>query len=325
MVSEAVSSVTTDESFQIPSPYASAAVSTATRLNIYITDILNMKVVEEFSSTLFDMLKGCIDTKVCKRSEYQRQKMWSKYHQLRTSHIYCKLWEKFIAEGAGHPVSPIFYQHVGNQLFRMLIKEYYYISTEDSTMIVAPPSNEEMNALRFVAGSVCHRVRNKITRNHHPLKSSLLIAIRDMAEDDSEVPLTPEEECASTEWMKAINRGGLFRVNDLTFTFFQCIEMLIRGTFHENNVENINHETKEKITKIILLDEETSFYWGRIMEEVGQEESKVLLGLVVELYITIRGHSFAKTWMEKYKQINREMTQKSKALRKTVGTTSAKH
>jgi len=36
----------------------------------------------------------------------------------------------------------------------------------------------------------------------------------------------------------------------------------------------------------------------------------------MELFVTIRGFSYASAWLEKYKQKNKKGTQKSKSLRK---------
>ena len=46
--------------------------------------------------------------------------------------------------------------------------------------------------------------------------------------------------------------------------------------------------------------------------------SDELLHEIVDLYTTIRGHSFVKGFMEKYKQQNKKGTQKAKALRKKL-------
>ena len=73
MISEAVSSVITDESFQIPSPSASAAISTATAMSHYISDKANVEVLEKFSTTLFVMFKGCLNSKY--KGEYEQQKI----------------------------------------------------------------------------------------------------------------------------------------------------------------------------------------------------------------------------------------------------------
>ena len=96
------------------------------------------------------------------------------------------------------------------------------------------------------------------------------------------------------------------------------MEILVRKIFHKDNIQNITPETKNKLLNSILHDEDVTFTWYNLMEEVEVHEADTLLNMVVDLYITIRGHWFAKTCVEKYKQDNKESIQKSKSLRKTV-------
>ena len=49
-----------------------------------------------------------------------------------------------------------------------------------------------------------------------------------------------------------------------------------------------------------------------------EDETKVLLELVVNMWITIRGFSYASAWMEKVKSANAKSLQKSKGLRKKL-------
>ena len=60
------------------------------------------------------------------------------------------------------------------------------------------------------------------------------------------------------------------------------------------------------------------YYWKAVTADFDIEDQEVhdlLLHKVVELFLTIRGHSKASAWMEKYKQINKKSTQHSKSLR----------
>ncbi len=306
-----VSSVMTDESFNIPSPLASEAVRTATAMSTYINEDVNREVVNKYSLNLFDMLTGCLSDKY-KRSEFQRERMWAKYHQLRTSDLYREFWTQFVGEASVSPASPIFYQYVGNNLFQMLIMECYSIHSYEDDLDILPLTYIETNALRYVAGNVCHSVRKKIINKKHPLKGTLIIAIGDMGEDSD------RSTSSTSNWMNMVDRGGLFHISDVTYKFFHCMEMLVRKVFHRNNVRNFNTETKDRLIISILHDEEVTSHWNNLMEEVESDEANVLLKMVVELYITIRGYSFTKTLVEEYKQVAKKTTQKSKSLRKTI-------
>ena len=53
-----------------------------------------------------------------------------------------------------------------------------------------------------------------------------------------------------------------------------------------------------------------------IATEWEEQKENALLPMVVDLWITIRGFSFAKSFLEIYKQSNQETVQKSTGLRK---------
>ena len=44
-------------------------------------------MVREYCENLYDMLAGCLSGKY-KRSQYQQEKMWTKYCKLRASRVY---------------------------------------------------------------------------------------------------------------------------------------------------------------------------------------------------------------------------------------------
>ena len=56
MVSEVVVSVTTDEAFQIPSPSAAAAVSTASAMSKFMSEEVSRDVVNKYCDNLYDIL-----------------------------------------------------------------------------------------------------------------------------------------------------------------------------------------------------------------------------------------------------------------------------
>ena len=68
-------------------------------------------------------------------------------------------------------------------------------------------------------------------------------------------------------------------------------------------------------------DENVQFCCLAVTAEYDIEDREVhdlLLHKIVEPFLTIRGHSKASAWMEKYKQINKKSTQRSKSLRHDV-------
>ena len=72
----------------------------------------------------------------------------------------------------------------------------------------------------------------------------------------------------------------------------------------------MDEECREHLTNMIMLDDDVLFNWT--MTGGGDEE---VLKEMVQLWITIRGNSFAKSNMEKYKKKSKKITSKSKGLR----------
>ena len=68
-------------------------------------------------------------------------------------------------------------------------------------------------------------------------------------------------------------------------------------------------------------NENVKFYWlivGVDFEEDNKAVHSELLKRIMELFVTMRGFSYASAWLEKYKQGTKKCTQKSKGLRKKI-------
>ena len=59
-----------------------------------------------------------------------------------------------------------------------------------------------------------------------------------------------------------------------------------------------------------------------ISSDADEPESNELLHMIVELYVTIRGFSFASSIVEMYKKRSKKVLQKGKGLRKELFTSS---
>ena len=82
----------------------------------------------------------------------------------------------------------------------------------------------------------------------------------------------------------------------------------------------VDGSVKKQLHDTVITDEDIAFHWSILTIEVEKEEGAVLLGMMVNLFITIRGFSFSKSLMEMYKQEAKKSTQKSKSLRRKLTT-----
>ena len=83
--------------------------------------------------------------------------MWGQYHNLRTSEEFLLLWNLREVMETG-PCSA-FIQHVTHEVFKQMIKARFQPTTAASK--IAPHLTElEVNALRYIAGYVCHTLHD---------------------------------------------------------------------------------------------------------------------------------------------------------------------
>ena len=69
--------------------------------------------------------------------------------------------------------------------------------------------------------------------------------------------------------------------------------------------------------KKVTSCEDVQFYWlitSADFEIDDRETHETLLQMIVELYLTMRGFSYASVGMEKFKQATKKSTQRSKSL-----------
>lgn len=126
----------------------------------------------------------------------------------------------------------------------------------------------------------------------------------------------------SSEWLNEVDRGGLWHVNENTYMTFVAMEEEIRRHLRNTSAPHMVTGYKEKVVKNIASNEDVLFYWSMAGAEIDDEEGQILLGMVIEHWVTVRGFSFASGWIEQYKQATQKTIQRSKALRRKVYTFS---
>ena len=103
LTKEAFGAVVVDDSFKLPTPFASDALKAATKVV--------PAVFVQFSDKLVSSLRWCIPRVQGSISKVQWQKMWSNYHSLISSKEFQESWKIFL-ERMGTATSPSLYQFV---------------------------------------------------------------------------------------------------------------------------------------------------------------------------------------------------------------------
>lgn len=65
-------------------------------------------------------------------------------------------------------------------------------------------------------------------------------------------------------------------------------------------------------------NDEVLFQWCMLTTGVSDSDGALVLEILVKLWVTIRGFSFAGAWLKQFKQRKKKTLQKSKALRKDL-------
>ena len=311
-----------DQGFQIPSALAKEALLAASEMLEWIAD--DREAALSFLSPLVSALELCVRGKRLEKKA-EKEKMWGKFHFTRTSKEFLSYWSALMkASLVKETAPPLFYQHITDILFKRLIKLYTPVSSQ--TRQSRPPSlnYEEENALYYTAGYVVRETKKKLSKRPYgaewALAKEINLCLVELSEEFEE-----SDEASASDWTGQINRGGLFFVNSQTYQFFYALEMRFRQETQQST-PSISPGFKEEVTKKLCQDDDVVFQWSIVAADWDNKAAEVLLGMMVELWVTVRGFAFARHWLEGYKQRQKKSTQKSKGVRKQLigkGSTSS--
>ena len=113
-----------------------------------------------------------------------------------------------------------------------------------------------------------------------------------------------------------MDRGGLWHVNDMAYYLFYAIEEEVRCHLVLDLASKLSEGSKDIITSAVMDSEDVLFQWSL------SGADRELLQLIVKLYITIRGFSFANSCIELFKKAKKRTLQKGKGLCKEIFTSS---
>lgn len=118
----------------------------------------------------------------------------------------------------------------------------------------------------------------------------------------------------SSESVEAVDRGGLTRVNNITFELFWRMEKTLRNIMPTTPMRHIPDKCVEKI----MSDEDVQFIWSMMSADWADPSAAALLKMIISEWMKIRGFSYTSAWVEKFKSEHRKTIQKTKGLRKQL-------
>ena len=117
-------------------------------------------------------------------------------------------------------------------------------------------------------------------------KDNLVLCLLGMSGDEERV-----ESHESEEWLNSIDRGGLCRVSDQTYSLFYAVEDVVRKHFTQEKAHHLTDVNKHTLIKAVEENEEVLFQWCILTADTSNEDAMLLLHMITELYITIRTDS----------------------------------
>ena len=192
-----------------------------------------------------------------------------------------------------------------------LIETSFPVETRTSrTPLMA---KDEENIIRYACGYVCMHLRRRFISSKSEKAVDFIECLDKMREQHNDTMQSTTSFLEYTqEWTKKINRGGLFIISDEAYNFFISLELATRSKLPTHllktatctlSAESTKEEDTTEIVKTICDDEDVLFYWTLTGVDLDEEGSKELLKHIVQLWLTIRGFSLSKEWMEQYKAL----------------------
>lgn len=319
MVRSAVSSILTDTKFSDGSERWKVAKQQVTLFMMEISDEKRLTELDDFAVKLMKLLEKnftSASTGKCRSRNVVREKTWIAFHQLRISEL-PKLWTQFAPK-----LSPLVYQHATFKLYAEIVKSKLCESAPPCITPVDVPelSVDEENIVRYAAGFVPFKLLRKYEKKiDSDFAASVIECLSSMSISGDESDLMEY----TRKWTMEVNRGGLFEINDLTYTLFKDIEIKVRYhlfmAFHSKSSDN-----RTEIIKAVTDSDDVKFYWTILSVDIPVEDHAIqLLEEIVGLWVSIRGFSIAGGWLERHKHIMKVNTAKTKALRKDLKQKSA--
>ena len=246
-----------------------------------------------FLDWLYESLK-----KVLGEDRLHKKELWTKFHVLRSTEDFSKRWVDYLKEN-GIQSKAVFIQTLSSEVFEQIINDKTTTESTHSEIDAATLTFEEENAIRYMAGYVVHKLQKKLQKE----KVEMLIEADQTAIQDSN----------STEWISIIDRGGLVHVTDECYQLFLAIEHATRQEMHLNNITCMDDTFRKRLEDMLNSDDDILFGWTMITGD--ETENEDVLHEITKLWVTIRGFSFAKSIMEKYRAKTKKRTSKSKGFR----------
>ena len=318
---ESLRVATLDTGFHLPSQEAQASLAAASSLLQWAIMPSSATAFQLTGKTLARQLNSIV--KIAPTTKARREKMWAAFSKYVQSSEYRQLWCT-LSNNASVQSSPLLNFYLTHNYLLHLLKTKFPLTNSDLSNAPVDMSADEESALRYVAGYMIRSLRAKIERSKPNLMEEMVLALYSFREDSEQCEKIDGEssEGEQPNWVKVVDRGGLFHCR-MEFNLFLCaVEVALKKEMRQGNEAAMKAGFKDKLLLLLQEDEDVLFWWSTLcaITDVDNETSEALLPYIVTHYVTIRGFAFAGRWMEAFKQKNKKNLQRSKSLRNKLQT-----
>jgi hypothetical protein len=287
---------------------------------------LDNKRVEGIADYIISRLNTCLLAgKRHKLPSVAQGAVWSAFHKLRLEQDIQHAWKSFVTTdlpSSSHNECELTFQILLDRLLKKIISDKANLIKKPTISSARPLTYVESNGIRYMAGYVAVKLLKKYNRRSkrkdvdHKYKLFVKVlnqmkAINQMGEPDSPLEY-------STMWLEVIDRGGLYHINDDVFHLIESIEMVVREHFNFKSVEMYVPQTdlSKQVHDQVFATHDVVTCWEKVAGYIPPKYEKYsveLLSEIVDLWITIRGHSFVKGWNIKFERKYKQGTRKTLA------------
>ena len=180
----------------------------------------------------------------------------------------------------------------------------------------------ESNAVRYTAGFIIRKLEQKFSKKKTKEAVQCTAALRDMAEKAKIRKLATEQQ-PSSKWIKLVDRGGLYHVQDIVYDLFVTIEYFVDNRLSEilrQKGKGIECVRKNQLAWVVD-EEEVQSLWNQVdSSSIVEDETarQNLLLEIVHLWVTTRGYSKTHKLKEEYKIKQKQVVKGKRSLRKEI-------
>ena len=293
----------------------------------YIEENLVEESILKMMAMLMSNMYLCFTKAACEQASSIRAQgnMWRCFHILRTDSALKSAWDSVAFPDPLRQESALTFQLLCDRFLKAMIanksssQQQSKVSSTSNTKL----SPREQNAVRYMAGYVAVSLLNrykKLNKRKSQGQYTYFISVLESMKADRQDEGVVSIEEYTRYWSELIDRGGLYHINDKVlcikkfmhvpntgtvvtivqvFELIQMIEIITRSCLLESAMSNSAHtiDISSKIRKATLESPFILQLWKLVSPcEPSKDLSVSLLREIIDLWISIRGHSFARDW-----------------------------